>query len=103
SAQLHKALSKVAPSISTEETRYYLNGVYMHIPERSNELTFVATDGHRLARYEVPAPDGSEAMPDAGIIIPRKTVMELLRLLSRKACPESTLITVADIGVSFLI
>lgn len=103
STELHKALSKVAPSISTEETRYYLNGVYMHIPERSNELTFAATDGHRLARYEVPAPDGSEAMPDAGVIIPRKTIIELLRLLSRKSCPENTLITVADIGVSFLI
>ncbi|RBO90474.1 DNA polymerase III subunit beta [Pseudochrobactrum asaccharolyticum] len=103
STQLHRALSKVAPSISTEETRYYLNGVYMHIPDHSNELTFAATDGHRLARYEFPAPDGSEAMRDAGVIIPRKTIIELLRLLSRKSCPDSTLITVADIGVSFLI
>lgn len=68
-------------AISTEETRYYLNGIYVHTieDEGSLKLRAVATDGHRLARADVNAPDGSEGMP--GIIIPRKTVGELQKLL----------------------
>jgi DNA polymerase-3 subunit beta len=64
-------------AISTEETRYYLNGIYLHAIETDGKLKLraVATDGHRLARAEVEAPAGSEGMP--GIIIPRKTVSEL--------------------------
>lgn len=103
SALLGTILSKVAFAISTEATRYYLNGVYMHIPSRSDTLTFVATDGHRLARYEMAAPAGAGAMPDAGVIIPHKTITELLRLVKRKGCPEDTMVTVTDTGVSFLI
>lgn len=67
-------------AISTEETRYYLNGIYFHTIESGGDLKLraVATDGHRLARAEVDAPSGSEGMP--GIIIPRKTVGEIQKL-----------------------
>lgn len=67
-------------AISTEETRYYLNGIFFHTIESAGALKLraVATDGHRLARAEVEAPSGSEGMP--GIIIPRKTVGELQKL-----------------------
>ncbi|MHC1546899.1 DNA polymerase III subunit beta [Phyllobacterium sp. K27] len=68
-------------AISTEETRYYLNGIYFHTIESDGALKLraVATDGHRLARAELEAPAGSEGMP--GIIIPRKTVAELQKLV----------------------
>ena len=67
-------------AISTEETRYYLNGIYFHTTETDDGvmLRAVATDGHRLARAQVPAPDGAAGMP--GIIVPRKAVLELMRL-----------------------
>jgi len=68
-------------AISTEETRYYLNGIFLHTIESAGALKLraVATDGHRLARADVEAPSGSEGMP--GIIIPRKTVGELQKLV----------------------
>ncbi|MBU6498279.1 MAG: DNA polymerase III subunit beta [Rhodospirillales bacterium] len=69
-------------AISTEETRYYLNGIYVHVAESDGAkvLRAVATDGHRLARVEVePAPAGAASMP--GVIIPRKTIGELRKLL----------------------
>jgi DNA polymerase-3 subunit beta len=69
-------------AISTEETRYYLNGVYLHVAEgeQGRVLRAVATDGHRLARVEVdPLPEGAGSMP--GVIVPRKTIAELRRLL----------------------
>lgn len=68
-------------AISTEETRYYLNGIYFHAIENNGvlKLRAVATDGHRLAQAELNAPHGSEGMP--GVIIPRKTVGELQKLV----------------------
>lgn len=74
-------IDKTQFAISTEETRYYLNGIYLHTHESEGRLALraVATDGHRLARAEIEAPAGSEGMP--GIIIPRKTVSELQKLL----------------------
>ena len=66
-------------AISSEETRYYLNGIYLHIPDSNRDkLRAVATDGHRLAQAEVPVPSGAETMP--GIIIPRKAVGEIRKL-----------------------
>ncbi|MCA0846382.1 MAG: DNA polymerase III subunit beta [Salipiger thiooxidans] len=78
---LRKLFDKSKFAISTEETRYYLNGVYMHIAdgEEGRVLRCVATDGHRLARIDAPLPSGAEAMP--GVIVPRKTVGELRKLL----------------------
>ncbi|RWD66751.1 DNA polymerase III subunit beta [Mesorhizobium sp.] len=81
SAALKGLIDKTQFAISTEETRYYLNGIYLHAVEVGGKLKLrsVATDGHRLARAEIDAPAGSEGMP--GIIIPRKTVSELQKLV----------------------
>ena len=78
---LRRLFDKSKFAISTEETRYYLNGVYMHVAEseEGRVLRCVATDGHRLARIDAPLPAGAEAM--AGVIVPRKTVGELRKLL----------------------
>ncbi len=68
-------------AISTEETRYYLNGIYLHAAENNGNkvLRAVATDGHRLARIEVALPKGAEKMP--GVIVPRKAIYELRKLI----------------------
>lgn len=79
--QLQRLFEKTRFAISTEETRYYLNGVYMH-PLSEGEhgaLRAVATDGHRLSRAETPLPDGAAEMP--GVIVPRKAVYEVHKLL----------------------
>jgi DNA polymerase-3 subunit beta len=72
-------------AISTEETRYYLNGIYIHQTEADGAkvLRAVATDGHRLARVEEPLPEGAGSMP--GVIVPRKTVGELRKLLDESS------------------
>jgi DNA polymerase-3 subunit beta len=81
STALKSLIENTQFAISTEETRYYLNGIFMHTHEEGGKLKLraVATDGHRLARAEIDAPAGSEGMP--GIIIPRKTVSELQKLV----------------------
>ncbi|WP_045320060.1 DNA polymerase III subunit beta [Limimaricola cinnabarinus] len=78
---LRRLFDKAKFAISTEETRYYLNGVYMHVAEgeQGRVLRCVATDGHRLARIDAELPEGAEKM--AGVIVPRKTVNELRKLL----------------------
>lgn len=74
-------IEKTRFAVSTEETRYYLNGIYLHSTEKDGVkvMRAVATDGHRLARIELPMPEGAAGMP--GIIIPRKTIGELRKLL----------------------
>ncbi len=74
-------VEKTRFAMSTEETRYYLNGVYLHSVDSNGTtaLRAVATDGHRLARLEVGLPAGATGMP--GVIIPRKTIGELSKLL----------------------
>ena len=78
--KLRGMLGRTRFAISTEETRYYLNGIYLHVTESEGRavLRAAATDGHRLARVEEDAPAGSSGMP--GVIIPRKTVNELVKL-----------------------
>ncbi len=78
---LRRLFDKSKFAISTEETRYYLNGVYMHVADADGGkvLRCVATDGHRLARIDADLPPGAEDMP--GVIVPRKTVGELRKLL----------------------
>ncbi len=78
---LRRLFEKSSFAISTEETRYYLNGVYLHVTERDGQprLRAVATDGHRLACIDAEAPAGCAAAPD--VIVPRKTVGELRKLL----------------------
>ena len=79
--KLRRLFDKSKFAISAEETRYYLNGVYMHVStgEDGKVLRCVATDGHRLARIDADLPAGAEDMP--GVIVPRKTVGELRKLL----------------------
>jgi DNA polymerase III subunit beta len=79
-ATLRQIIDKTKFAISTEETRYYLNGIYVHVSDEAQPvLKAAATDGHRLARVTVARPDGAQGMP--GVIIPRKCVTELRKLL----------------------
>jgi DNA polymerase III subunit beta len=80
-SDLKGLIEKTKFAISTEETRYYLNGIYLHeVGSPGGErLRAVATDGHRLAQAEIPRPDGAAGMP--GVIVPRKTVLELSKLI----------------------
>jgi len=81
SAELARLIERTQFAISTEETRYYLNGIYLHVVEGDNGplLRAVATDGHRLARVEISAPAETKDMP--AVIVPRKTVAEAQKLL----------------------
>ena len=86
---LRALIDRTRFAISTEETRYYLNGIYVHAARQAAAtgdipvLRAVATDGHRLARVEMPLPDGADNIP--GVIIPRKTVMEVRKLIDEAA------------------
>ena len=82
---LRALIDRTRFAISTEETRYYLNGIYVHTTQGADGpvLRAVATDGHRLARVEEPVPDGAAGMP--GVIIPRKTVAELRKLIDEES------------------
>lgn len=81
-ADLATLIERTQFAISTEETRYYLNGIYLHpVTDRQTKyLRAVATDGHRLAQTQIACPGPAAAMP--GVIVPRKTVGELLRLVA---------------------
>ena len=74
-------IDKTRFAISNEETRYYLNGIFFHASKTSDVpmLRAVATDGHRLARVEIPLPEGAKEMPN--IIIPRKAITEVRKLI----------------------
>jgi len=80
-AALRELIERTQFAISNEETRYYLNGIYVHTLDVNGTpiLRAVATDGHRMARAEVEAPAGAKGMP--GIIVPKKTVSEVQKLL----------------------
>ena len=79
--ELRTLIDRTRFAISTEETRYYLNGIYLHATKNDGVpvVRAVATDGHRLARVEIVLPEGAAGMP--GVIIPRKTVIELRKLV----------------------
>ena len=79
--ELIRIIDKTKFAVSNEETRYYLNGIFLHKADR-NSIQFlraVATDGHRLAQYDIPLPQGAEDL--TGIIIPKKTIFELRKVL----------------------
>ncbi|HZS82227.1 MAG TPA: DNA polymerase III subunit beta [Stellaceae bacterium] len=80
-SELKTLIDRTRFAISLEETRYYLNGIFMHATKSNDSpvLRAVATDGHRLARVEMMLPEGAQGMP--GVIIPRKTVTELRKLI----------------------
>lgn len=94
SAGLRRALEATAFAMSTDHTRYYLNGIYLHPAEGA--LRFVATDGHRLAHHDVPTCD---AGAEWGAILPSKTVALLQPVLKAKGlAPEARL----SIGASWM-
>ena len=97
--ELKTLIERTRFAISTEETRYYLNGIYLHAMGKgaSAVLRAVATDGHRLARFETVLPTGAADMP--GVIIPRKTVGELVKLLDDS--DESVRIALSDSRIEF--
>ncbi|GAB0115206.1 DNA polymerase III subunit beta [Acidisoma sp. C75] len=101
SAQLLRGMiDRTRFAISTEETRYYLNGIYLHVAagaDGAKRLRAVATDGHRLARVEEPLPAGAEEIP--GVIIPRKTVLEARKLLDEGQ--EEVEIGLSDTRIQF--
>jgi len=76
-ATLRQIIDKTRFAISSEETRYYLMGIFLHIAD--DMLKAAATDGHRLARVTVDKPEGADGMPD--VIVPKKCVGELRKLL----------------------
>ncbi len=79
-ATLAELIDRTRFAISTEETRYYLNGIFLHVADDDRPvLKAAATDGHRLARFTIDRPAGAEGMPD--VIVPRKAVAELRKLL----------------------
>jgi DNA polymerase III subunit beta len=98
---LEQMLGRCAFAISTEETRYYLNGVYLHAVdvEGTTMLTAVATDGHRLARVRREAPEGAGGMP--GVIIPRKTVEQIRRDLKAAAKDETARLDVSTLKIRY--
>ena len=78
--ELAEMIDRTRFAISTEETRYYLNGIFLHVSDEARPvLKAAATDGHRLARYTIDRPEGAAGMPD--VIVPRKAVGELRKLL----------------------
>lgn len=96
---LAELIDRTRFAISTEETRYYLNGIFLHVSDEAQPvLKAAATDGHRLARYTLPRPDGAEGMPD--VIIPRKCVGELRKLLE-EVLDTSVLIDLSASKVRF--
>ena len=99
--QLKQLIDKTQFAISTEETRYYLNGIYMHTMEHEGRsvMRVVSTDGHRLARVEIPAPAGSGDMP--GIIIPRKAVSEIQKLIEDQAAEVTIELSTTKIRITF--
>ncbi|MEM8839501.1 MAG: DNA polymerase III subunit beta [Pseudomonadota bacterium] len=98
---LRRLIERTQFAISTEETRYYLNGIYLHTVEQDGDpvLRAVATDGHRLAQMQIPAPDGADGMP--GVIVPRKTVGEIQKLLGDDE--ENVEIELSDSKIRFKI
>ena len=98
---LARLIDKTRFAISTEETRYYLNGLYLHTISEGGQvwLRSVATDGHRLALAEMLAPEGSAGGP--GVIVPRKTVDQVRRLLDDGSGPVDIQVSAAKVRFEF--
>jgi DNA polymerase III subunit beta len=98
-SELRSLIDRTRFAISTEETRYYLNGIYLHMAKKDKMemLRAVATDGHRLARVELPLPQGASGIP--GVIVPRKTINELRKLIEETG--EDVEFALSDAKVRF--
>jgi DNA polymerase-3 subunit beta len=96
---LRRLIDRTRFAMSTEETRYYLNGLYFHASESDGTpvLRIVATDGHRLARVEVPLPSGASGMP--GVIVPRKAIGEIRKLIEE--VQDDVEISLSDTKIRF--
>jgi DNA polymerase-3 subunit beta len=99
--ELRQMLDRTRFAMSTEETRHYLNGVYLHTAEHDGiaVIRAAATDGHRLSRVEAPLPDGAAGMP--GIILPRKAVVELRKLLDGVEVDVEVALSAAKVRFAF--
>jgi len=96
---LAELIDRTRFAISTEETRYYLNGIFLHVTDEDEPLLkAAATDGHRLARFTIARPEGAAGMPD--VIVPRKAVGELRKLLE-EALDSSVLIDLSASKIRF--
>lgn len=96
--ELRRLIDKTRFAISTEETRYYLNGIYLHVADGDAPcLRAVATDGHRLAQVETALPEGAKGMP--GVIVPRKAVGELRKLIEEVA--DDIEVSLSDTKIRF--
>ena len=98
---LVRLIDKSSFAMSLEETRYYLNGIYLHAIKEDNvdKLRTVATDGHRLSRVDINLPQGAEGIP--GVIIPRKTILEIRKILEDHTGNVSLSISETKIKLSF--
>jgi DNA polymerase III subunit beta len=98
-SNLIRLIDKTRFAISTEETRYYLNGIFMHAAQGDEGplLRAVATDWHRLSRVDVPLPEGAQGIP--GVIVPRKTVGELRKLIDE--VEENISVSVSETKIRF--
>lgn len=97
-----EGIDAVSGAISKEETRYYLNGIFIESYDLGDhqELRMVATDGHRLYMQKFAMPDFSGSWPVVnymnGVIIPRKVIGLLVKLMRGKKCPDTVTIHLSD-------
>lgn len=94
-ASFGSALARVESSASTELSRNYLRGVYLHVV--NGRLTFVATNGHTLALDSMPVPDGAEKIP--GVIVPSKAVAEIIKLCGDNLGSVTVIVGPSGVGV----
>jgi len=99
--ELRQLIDRTRFAISTEETRYYLNGIYLHATKVDDVdlLRAVATDGHRLARFETALPEGGQDMP--AVILPRKAVAEVRKLIEEHDGPVEVSLSESRARFSF--
>ncbi len=88
-------------TVSTEETRYYLRGLFLHTTTAAGAdvLRAAATDGHRLARYTVAQPEGAQGMPS--IIVPGDAVTELRKLITNDG--DDITVAVSENQIRFVV
>ena len=101
SKNLLKLIDKTKFAISNEETRYFLNGLYLNVNNEGNQnlVTIVGTDGHRLAKFSTKIDDNIDQI--SGVIIPKKTIYELSKILSE--IDESIEISISSNKIIFFI
>ena len=98
-ALMQKIIEKNRNTISQEDSRYHLNGIYMHPNAEEKELRATATDGHRLSSVKIPLPEGADNMP--AIIIPRKSIFEISKILADDA--QDVLFEVSPVKIKLTI